>query len=177
MTRESLKRPATRSRSLPLVRVLARMRARSLGDSNGYGPPVPASTIVEDYLKIRTADSSRPVMLNLGQGEAWDGYYGRGVRTNHPEDYPEYIRGCDLVSFDIYPVAHSHPQISGNLWYVARGVERLVRRLRGEAQPKAAAEEHDCKDHECQHFQGHEDKASQRLCHRNVANGLQRIIP
>jgi hypothetical protein len=101
--------------------------AQSLGDSKGYGPPIPASTIIADYLKIRTADPSRPVMLNLGQGVAWDGYYGRGVRTNHPEDYPEYIRGCDLVSFDIYPVAHSHPQVSGNLWYVAQGVERLVK--------------------------------------------------
>ena len=58
-------------------------------------------------------------MLNLGQGVAWDGCYGRGVRTNHPEDYPEYIRGCDLVSFDIYPVAHSTPRcpaISG-MWH------------------------------------------------------------
>ena len=24
-------------------------------------------------------------MLNLGQGVAWDGWYGRGTRTNHPE--------------------------------------------------------------------------------------------
>jgi hypothetical protein len=101
--------------------------AQSLGGSKGYGPPIPASTIIEDYLKIRSADPSRPVMLNLGQGVAWDSYYGRGVRTNHPEDYPEYIRGCDLVSFDIYPVAHSHPQVSNNLWYVAQGVERLVK--------------------------------------------------
>jgi len=101
--------------------------AQSLAGSKGYGPPIPASSIVEDYSRIRTADPSRPVMLNLGQGVAWDGYYGRGVRTNHPEDYPEYIRGCDLVSFDIYPVAHSHPQVSGNLWYVAQGVERLVK--------------------------------------------------
>jgi hypothetical protein len=101
--------------------------AQSLGDSKGYGPPIPASTIVADYLKIQTADPSRPIMLNLGQGVAWDGYYGRGVRTNHPEDYPEYIRGCDIVSFDIYPVAHSHPQVLSNLWYVAQGVERLVK--------------------------------------------------
>jgi len=101
--------------------------AQSLGDSRGYGPPIPASTIIADYLKIQTADPSRPVMLNLGQGVAWDGYYGRGVRTNHPEDYPEYIRGCDLVSFDIYPVAHSHPQVSSNLWFVPQGVERLVK--------------------------------------------------
>jgi hypothetical protein len=56
---------------------------------------------------------------------AWDGWHGRGVRTNHPEDYLEYVKGCDIASFDIYPVAHSKPEVAGNLWYVARGVERL----------------------------------------------------
>jgi hypothetical protein len=101
--------------------------AQSLGGSKGYGPPIPADTIVRDYSKLRAEDPSRPVLLNLGQGVAWDGWYGRGVRTRHPEDYPEYIRGCDLVSFDIYPVAHAHPEVAGNLWYVARGVERLVK--------------------------------------------------
>ena len=100
--------------------------AQSLGGGKGYGPPVPASTIVQDYQKIRDADPTRPVLLNLGQGVAWDGWYGRGVRTRHPEDYPEYLRGCDVVSFDIYPVAHSHPEVSGKLWYVAQGVGRLV---------------------------------------------------
>jgi hypothetical protein len=101
--------------------------AQSLGGSKGYGPPIPTEKIVQDYQKIRAADPSRPIMLNLGQGVAWDGYYGRGVRTNHPEDYPEYLPGCDIVSFDIYPVAHSHPQVAGHLWYVAQGVERLVK--------------------------------------------------
>ena len=101
--------------------------AQSLGESKGYGPPIPAKTIVADYEKIRAADPSRPIMLNLGQGVAWDGWYGRGVRTNHQEDYPEYLPGCDIVSFDIYPVAHSNPQVVSNLWYVPRGVERLVK--------------------------------------------------
>jgi hypothetical protein len=101
--------------------------AQSRGDSKGYTPPIPAGTIVQDYQRIRTADPSRPVMLNLGQGVAWDGWRGRGVRTNHPEDYPDYIQGCDIVSFDIYPVAHSHPQVTGKLWYVAQGVERLLK--------------------------------------------------
>jgi hypothetical protein len=101
--------------------------AQSLGESKGYGPPIPAKTIVADYEKIRAADPSRPVMLNLGQGVAWDGWHGRGVRTNHPEDYPEYLPGCDIVSFDIYPAAHSSPQVVSNLWYVPRGVERLVK--------------------------------------------------
>lgn len=99
--------------------------AQSLGQGKGYGPPIPPAKIVEDYQRIRAADPTRPVLLNLGQGVAWDRWHGRGVRTNHPEDYPEYIKGCDIVSFDIYPVAHSHPDVRGNLWYVARGVERL----------------------------------------------------
>ena len=99
--------------------------AQSLGQGKGYGPPVPSEKIVADYERIRAADPSRPVMLNLGQGVAWDGWYGRGVRTNHPEDYPLYVKGCDIASFDIYPVVHDKPEVAGKLWYVARGVERL----------------------------------------------------
>jgi len=100
--------------------------AQSLGDGKGYGPPITPEKIIENYQKIRNADATRPVVLNLGQGVAWDGWYGRGVRTNHPEDYLQYIKGCDIVSFDIYPIVHSKPEIAGNLWYVAKGVERLV---------------------------------------------------
>jgi hypothetical protein len=67
------------------------------------------------------------VLLNLGQGVAWDGWHGRGVRTNHPEDYPEYVKGCDIASFDIYPAVHDKPEVAGNLWFVAKGVERLAK--------------------------------------------------
>jgi hypothetical protein len=100
--------------------------AQSLGGGGGYGPPVLPEKVIERYRKMRAADPNRPVLLNLGQGVAWDGWYGRGVRTNHPEDYPLYVQGCDIVSFDIYPASHSNPQVAGQLWYVARGVERLV---------------------------------------------------
>ena len=99
--------------------------AQPLGPGKGYGPPIPPAKIVKDYLRIRGADATRPVLLNLGQGVAWDGWHGRGVRTRHPEDYPEYVKGCDIASFDIYPAVHSNPAVSGKLWYVARGVERL----------------------------------------------------
>jgi hypothetical protein len=64
-------------------------------------------------------------LLNLGQGVAWDGWFGRGTRTNHPEDYREYLKGCDIASFDIYPASHENPEIAGNLEYVPRGVDRL----------------------------------------------------
>ena len=100
--------------------------AQSLGKGKGYGPPILPGKIIEDYEKIRRADVSRPVILNLGQAVAWDGWHGRGVRTGHPEDYLEYVKGCDIASFDIYPAAHSRPQVAGKLWYVAKGVERLV---------------------------------------------------
>jgi hypothetical protein len=99
--------------------------AQSLGEGKGYGPPIPPDKIVAEYERQRTADPSRPVLLNLGQGVAWDGWYGRGMRTNHPEDYPLYLKGCDIASFDIYPVVHDKPEIAGKLWYVAQGVDRL----------------------------------------------------
>ncbi len=101
--------------------------AQSLGRGKGYGPPLPAETIVEHYRELRRADPDRPVLLNLGQGVAWDGYFGRGVRTNHPEDYAEYVKGCDIASFDIYPASHDRAEIAGKLWYVPQGVDRLRR--------------------------------------------------
>ncbi|MBC8217620.1 MAG: hypothetical protein H8E73_04085, partial [Planctomycetes bacterium] len=68
--------------------------AQSLGPGKGYGPPIAPEKIVDGYRRIREADPTRPVLLNLGQGVAWDGWHGRGVRTNHPEDYPQYVKGC-----------------------------------------------------------------------------------
>ena len=56
--------------------------AQSLGSGKGYGPPVLPEKIAADYTRIRSRDSSRPVLLNLGQGVAWDNYIGRGVRRN-----------------------------------------------------------------------------------------------
>jgi hypothetical protein len=67
---------------------------------------VPPATVLQDYQRLRAADPSRPVLLNLSQGVAWDGWHGRGTCNRHPEDYPEYLRGCDIASFDIYPVNH-----------------------------------------------------------------------
>jgi hypothetical protein len=66
-------------------------------------------------------------LLNLGQGVAFDQYIGRGVRRNHPEDYAEYLKGCDIASFDIYPAVHELPEVAGKLEFVAKGVDRLRR--------------------------------------------------
>ncbi|MHB8864056.1 MAG: hypothetical protein ACYC6N_16755 [Pirellulaceae bacterium] len=101
--------------------------AQALPDGQGYGPPILPRKIEADYRAIKQRDPSRPVLLNLGQGVAFDQYIGRGVRRNHPEDYREYIRGCDIVSFDIYPAVHDHQDVAGKLEFVPQGVERLHR--------------------------------------------------
>ena len=84
--------------------------------------PVLPETIIADYEKMRAADPSRPVFLNLANGDLIE----RGARRGHMEDYPEYIKGCDIVSFDVYPVSSVRPEVLGKLWYVADGVKRLV---------------------------------------------------
>lgn len=99
--------------------------AQALPDGKGYGPPIAPDRIVENYRKIKQADPSRPVLLNLGQGVAWDGWHGRGVRSRHPEDYPLYLEGCDIASFDIYPASHDKAEVAGKLEFVPRGVDRL----------------------------------------------------
>ncbi|MCB9876346.1 MAG: beta-galactosidase [Planctomycetes bacterium] len=100
-------------------------------EGGGYGPPVAPKEIVAGYVDMKKADKTRPVLLNLGQGAAWDGWIGRGVRTNHPEDYRDYVEGCDIASFDIYPVTHDHRDVKGHLEFVARGVQRLREGGRG----------------------------------------------
>ena len=101
--------------------------AQPIPGQQTYGPPIDPKITQSDYQKIVSADSTRPVLLNLGYGVAWDGWYGRGVRTRHPEDYPEYVKGCDIASFDIYPLSHEKPkdEIFGKAEVVAFGVDRL----------------------------------------------------
>ncbi len=101
--------------------------ATTWGARLGFSKPVPVDSVAADYRRMIANDSSRPVLLNLGQGVAWDNWYGRGTRNHHPEDYPLYLDACDIASFDIYPASHTSPEVAGNLWYVPLGVERLRR--------------------------------------------------
>jgi hypothetical protein len=86
----------------------------------GYGPCIPPAQIEEQYRRLKEADGSRPVYLNLGQGVANDDYIGRGVCRGRLDMYAEYIRGADIVSYDVYPVNSKYP-----LWWVGEGVSRL----------------------------------------------------
>ena len=52
---------------------------------------------------------------------------GRGPGASL-DDYPGYVKGCDIVSFDVYPVAGLDRKDGADLlWYVAKGVDRLVK--------------------------------------------------
>jgi hypothetical protein len=94
--------------------------------------PVPPEKTIADYKKLKAMDPTRPIMLNLGQAVAWDGWPGRGARNGHPEDYAEYVKGSDIASFDVYPVSHGMPPIVNKLWKVADGVDRLTQWSKGE---------------------------------------------
>lgn len=96
-----------------------------------WGPPVPPAKVVADYRRLRAADPSRPVLLNLGQGVANDAWKGRGAQGK-PEDYLTYVKGADIVSFDVYPVAGIDRDDGEDfLWYVPKGVDRLKTWTRG----------------------------------------------
>ena len=101
--------------------------AQDLPGGKGYGPPILPAKIVAEGEAFRKADPSRPVFLNLGRCAASDSLPDRGVRSRHPEDYVEYLKGCDIASFDIYPVAQKDPKVKNKLDFVGQGVERLIK--------------------------------------------------
>jgi hypothetical protein len=91
----------------------------------GYGPGIPPQKIIDDYHRVQANDPTRPVLLNLGQQVANDEWIGRGCEVTA---YPEYVKGGDIVSFDVYPVVGlDKPNGEDYLWYDAKGVDRLRR--------------------------------------------------
>lgn len=90
-----------------------------------WGPPVDPKEIVKLYEEMVKTDPTRPIFLNLGPGVANDEYKGRG-KWAKPSDYFTYVKGCDILSFDIYPVANlKKPNNEDFLWYVPKGILRL----------------------------------------------------
>ena len=94
----------------------------------GYGPPINPQVVQGWYEKKRQIDPTRPIMLNLGQGVANDNWHGRGSGAKL-DDYLDYVKGGDIISFDVYPVRHLSPDL---LWYVPKGIDRLKKWTAGE---------------------------------------------
>lgn len=96
--------------------------------TNQYDPCIAPAVVINTYNGIKAKDPTRPVFLNLGQGVSNIDWIGRGTCTGKTEMYPVYkdgyIKGCDIISFDIYPVNNTDVT-SGKLWYVPKGVDSL----------------------------------------------------
>jgi len=98
----------------------------------GYGPCVPPAKVVDIYKKIHSNDPSRPSMLNLGQGVANDQWVGRGTGAKL-SDYLTYVKGGDIISFDIYPIAQFGSEEGlKKMWLIAKGLDRLKEWTDGE---------------------------------------------
>jgi hypothetical protein len=94
---------------------------------SGYGPPVPPAEIISAYNATVQADPTRPVMLNLGQGVTNAEWKGRGS-TGKLSDYHDYVKGGDVISFDVYPIVGlDRPDGENYLWLVPQGVDRLIK--------------------------------------------------
>ena len=96
-----------------------------------YGTCIAASEVTRRTREIKAADPTRPVMLNFGQGVANEFWQGRGKCNGDYRYYDVAINGADILSYDIYPVGSSTPQVKGKLEYVARGVTNLIKRATG----------------------------------------------
>ena len=94
------------------------------GEKKQYGPFIKPAVIVNGYKNVKAKDTSRPVLLNLGCGVADDEWKGRGAGAKL-SDYKDYSLGADVVSFDVYPVVSKKGNGENNLWWQAKGLDRL----------------------------------------------------
>lgn len=96
--------------------------------TNSYDPCIDPAVIINKYNSIKAKDNSRPVYLNLGQGVSNINWVGRGTCTGKTDMYPVYkngyVKGSDIVSYDIYPVNNTDVT-KEKLWYVSKGVDSL----------------------------------------------------
>jgi len=103
---------------------------KSNTERNKWGPCRDPADIIRDYEQIKKNDPSRPVYLNVGRGVAYTNWIGRGVCRGRTDMYKisnnGYLKGCDIASFDIYPVNSSEADVHGQLWYIAKGLDNLL---------------------------------------------------
>lgn len=97
--------------------------------TNNYDPCIDPAKIIADYKKIKESDPSRPVYMNLGRGVAVTNWAGRGTCRGKTDMYmvsnDGYLKGCDIASFDVYPVNSREEEVKNSLWYVAKGIDNL----------------------------------------------------
>lgn len=90
-------------------------------EDGSWGPPVDPAVIIERYNEMVANDPTRPVFLNLGETVANEKSKNRGPGADR-NDYYGYVKGGDIISFDIYPVSYLGEDY---MWYVAKGIDQL----------------------------------------------------
>ncbi len=78
--------------------------------------------LLADFARIRRDDPAHRVYLNLGCGVANERFVGRGATD---EQYADYPKACDIVSYDVYPCNSIQPDGPDRLHLVAKGIDRL----------------------------------------------------
>ena len=92
-----------------------------------YQPAYHPVTIQNQYKLIKAIDPLRPVCVGLSLAVVYPDTGARGNRKNHSEDFAEYMKGADIVSYDIYPGLHQEPRAAAKYWTVAKGVMNLAK--------------------------------------------------
>lgn len=93
----------------------------------GWCKPIPTSVIQQQYADWKKNDPNRPILLGLSQGIACDSmvWVGQGGYIVPERDYPAYIAGSDITTFDIYPMDCGQSATCGQAWRVPLGIDRL----------------------------------------------------
>lgn len=98
-------------------------------DTKTYDPCIPPSEVIAQYENAKEKDPDRPYYLNLGQGVTYTNWIGRGECRGRTDLYPVanngYLKGCDIASFDVYPVNSKDTAIRDKLWMGAKGIDSL----------------------------------------------------
>ncbi|MBM4036009.1 MAG: hypothetical protein FJ291_30110 [Planctomycetes bacterium] len=95
----------------------------NVNTATGQVGRVPAD-LLADLARIRRDDPAHRVYLNLGCGVANERFVGRGATD---EQYADYPKACDVVSYDVYPCNSIEPNGPDRLHLVAKGIDRLRR--------------------------------------------------
>jgi len=97
----------------------------------GFSSFVPPQRMIAQYQKLRAADPTRPVFVNLGEGIANDEWIGHGPSFS-PDLYRQYVQCADVLMWDLYPVADLgkkggglHDDGQEYLSLIAKGIARL----------------------------------------------------
>ena len=91
-----------------------------LSEDGSSHPCIAPNQVIAQYGAMVANDPTRPVMLQLSRGLVEPDWVGRGSDcVNHPEHYPEYVKGGDIIAVVLYPIHAGLP-----LETVALAVER-----------------------------------------------------